>query len=154
MQSMTIEQEIDKLLIYQPEKVKEIIMSLHEYDAKETEKAVHHAILGYHLDEEMMNEALSTIVRYDGMHAPFWSMLEFKDICAKNSISTANEKYNDCDLNFLTQYYFADFKSLGKDSKDIITFIHIAEDKLHDIDNPKACESAYWKAKHRICKHK
>ena len=38
--------------------------------------------------------------------------------------------------------------------KDPIVFIHIAEDKLHDIDNPKACETAYWKAQHRLNKTK
>lgn len=151
MHSMTIEQEIDKLILYQPDKIKEVLLTLHEQNAKETQKAIHRATLGHHLDEEMMNEALSTIVRYDGVRAPFWTFLEFKEYCEKNGISVATEKYNEYDLNFLTQYYLADFKSLGKDP---LTFIKIAEDKLHDIDNPKACEAAYWKAKHRLCKHK
>lgn len=151
MHSTTIEQEIDKLIVYQPDKIKEILLSLYEHDPKETERAIRHAALGHHLDEEMMNEALATIVRYDGMRAPFWSMIEFKDLCAKHNISTVSEKYNEYDLNFLTQYYYADLKSLGKEP---IVFIHIAEDKLHDIDNPKACEIAYWKAKHRLCKNK
>ena len=148
---MTIEQEIDKLIIYQPDKIKEVLLTLHEQDAKETERAIRHATLGHHLDEEMMNEALATIVRYDGVRAPFWSLTEFRDICTTHNISITAEKYNIYDLNFLTQYYLADFKSLGKEP---LTFIHIAEDKLHDIDNPKACETAYWKAKHRICKSK
>lgn len=151
MYPTNIEQEIDKLLMYQPDKLKEVILSLHEYDSKNTEKAIRHASLGHHLDEDMMNEALATIVRYDGMRAPFWSMTEFKEICNKYGISTMGEKYNDYDLNFLTQYYLADFKSLGKEP---LPFIKIAEDKLHDIDNPKASECAYWKAKHRICKKK
>lgn len=149
MQITSIEQEIDKLLVYQPAKIKEILLSLHEHDAKYTEKMIHYATVGYHLDEDCMNEALATIVRYDGTRAPFWSMQEFKDLLAKNNISVLSEKYNEYDLNFLTQYYYADFKSLGKDP---IIFIHLAEDKLHDIDNPKACETAYWKAYHRINK--
>lgn len=151
MQMLSIEQEIDRLVVYQPDKLKEIILALHDQDPKHTEKAIHYATMGYHLDEECMNEALATIVRYDGMRAPFWSMQEFKDLLAKNGISVLNEKYNEHDLNFLTQYYYADFKSLGKDP---IIFIHIAEDKLHDIDNPKACETAYWKAHHRLSKSK
>ena len=151
MHSTTIEQEIDKLIIYQPDKIKDVLLSLYEHDNKETERAIRHASLGYHLDEEMMNDALATIVRYDGVRAPFWSMIEFKNLCAKHNISIMNEKYNEYDLNFLTQYYYADLKSLGKEP---LVFIHIAEDKLHDIDNPKACETAYWKAKHRLCKNK
>lgn len=151
MQMLTIEQEIDRLVVYQPDKLKEILLALHDRDPKHTEKAIHYATMGYHLDEECMNEALATIVRYDGMRAPFWSMQEFKDLLAKNGISVLSEKYNEYDLNFLTQYYYADFKSLGKDP---IVFIHIAEDKLHDIDNPKACETAYWKAHHRLNKSK
>lgn len=151
MHTLTIEQEIDKLVIYQPEKIKEILMAMHDKDPKHTEKIIHCAITGYHLDEEMMQDALATIVRYDGMRAPFWSMQEFTELLRKNGISTCSEKYNEYDLNFLTQYYFADFKSLGKDP---IVFVRIAEDKLHDIDNPKACETAYWKAYHRINKAK
>lgn len=147
----TAVQEIEKLIMYQPDKIKEALSILHEQYPKETERAIKSATLGCHLDEEMMNEALATIVRYDGMRAPFWSMTEFKDIYAKHGISTISEKYNDYDLNFLTQYYLADFKSLGREP---ITFIHLAEDKLHDIDDPKASETAYIIAKHRICKQK
>ena len=44
---------------------------------------------------------------------------------------------------------YADFKSLGQDP---LTFIHLAEDKFHDIDDDKACEAAYWEAYHRINK--
>lgn len=151
MQMLSIEQEIDKLVVYQPDKLKEILLALHDRDPKHTEKVIHYVTMGYHLDEECMNEALATIVRYDGMRAPFWSMQEFKDLLVKNGISVLNEKYNEYDLNFLAQYYYADFKSLGKDP---LVFIHIAEDKLHDIDNPKACETAYWKARHRLNKTK
>lgn len=151
MQTLSVTQAIDKLVIYQPDKIKEILLSLYDHDPKYTEKAIHYATVGYHLDEECMNEALATIVRYDGMRAPFWSMQEFRDLLSKNGISVLNEKYNEYDLNFLTQYYYADFKSLGKDP---LVFIHIAEDKLHDIDDPKACETAYRKAHHRLNKVK
>ena len=151
MHSMDIEQEIGKLLIYHPDKIKEILLELHKRDTKFTERAVRHAVMGYHLDEEMMLEALGTIIKYDGKRAPFWSMTEFKDILEKNNISLHNEKYNEYDLNYLTQYYYADFKSLGSDP---VVFIHLAEDRLHDIDDPKACEKAYWSAHHRICHSK
>ena len=151
MHSTDIEQEIGKLLIYQPEKVKEIIMDLHKRDPKYTERAIKYATMGHHLDEEMMCEALATIVRFDGKRAPFWTMVEFKDLLEKNHISLHGEKYNEYDLNYLTQYYYADFKSLGNDP---VVFIHMAEDRLHDIDDPKACEKAYWSAHHRLSSHK
>lgn len=151
MHTMTIEQEIDKLVVYHPDKIKDILFAMHEKDPKHTEKMIHCALTGYHLDEEIMCEALATIVRYDGMRAPFWSMTEFKDILQKNDISVISEKFNEYDLNFLTQYYFADFKSLGKDP---LTFVRIAEDTLKDVDNPKACEAAYWMAHHRLHKAK
>lgn len=38
MHTLTIEQEIDKLVIYQPEKIKEILMTMHDKDPKHTEK--------------------------------------------------------------------------------------------------------------------
>lgn len=147
----SLEQKIDKLIVYQPDKIKEILLTLHEQDHLTVEKALHRADLGCHLDEEMMNDALATIVRYDGMRAPFWTMTEFKDLCIKYGISTLSEKYNDYDLNYLTQAYLADFKSLGKEP---ITFMNMSIDKLHDIDDPKASEFAYHNAKHRLCKRK
>ena len=59
--------------------------------------------------------------------------------------------YNIYDLNFMAQYYLADFKSQGKEP---VTFINMALDKFNDIDDPKAHESAYWTAKMRICRYK
>lgn len=150
MYSNSIEQDIEKI-IAKPDKAREVIESLLELNPKETRKAIHYACLGHHLDEEMMNEALNTITRYDGIKAPFWTVEEFNEKCAKNNISCIGKSYNAYDLNFMTQYYLADFKSQGKDP---ITFINMALDKFNDIDDPKAHESAYWTAKMRICRHK
>lgn len=66
------------------------------------------------------------------------------------NISLVGQAYNEYDVNYLTQYYMADFKSLGQDP---VTFICMAIDRLHDIDDPKACEVAYREAMHRIRKH-
>lgn len=150
MYKRTIEQEMEDI-INKPDKVKEVLDSLMESHPKETKKAVHYACLGHHLDEEMMEEALQTITRYDGVKAPFWTMEEFKMVCANNGISCMNTKYNEFDLNFMTQYYLADFKSQGKEP---ITFINMAMDKFNDIDDIKSSETAYWTAKMRICKRK
>lgn len=54
-------------------------------------------------------------------------------------------------MNYLTQMYLADFKSLGQEPA---IFIGLAIDRLNDIDDPKACEYAYHDAKKRIMKHK
>lgn len=69
----------------------------------------------------------------------------------KTNISLAGQPYNEFDLNYLTQYYMADFKSLGQDP---VTFICMAVDRLHDVDDPKAAEKAYRSATHRIAVHK
>lgn len=142
------EQDIQKL-ITQPMKVKELLNELHEQYPKKIARSVHFAVNGKHLDEELMDEALATITRYDGAKAPFWTMDEFRDELHKTNISIAGQPYNEYDLNFLTQYYLADFKSLGQEPK---TFICMAVDRLHDIDDAHASEHAYHCAVRRLNK--
>lgn len=145
---MTHEIDIDiQKLMSQPMKIKEVIEELHEKFPRETRRAVHFAVNGRHLDEEMMEEAFTTITRYDGAKAPFWTMQDFEELLNKNSISIAGQQYNGYDVNFLAQYYAADFKSLGQEP---MTFICMAIDRLHDVDDPKAAEKAYRTAAHRI----
>lgn len=143
------EQDMQQL-IAQPTKMKELLMEWHEHMPHDAERAVHFAIHGKHLDEEMMNEALDTITRYDGVKAPFWTMAEFEEAMSQAGITTSGYKYNNYDLNYLTQMYLADFKSLGQEPA---VFIGLAIDRLNDIDDPKASEYAYHDAKKRICKH-
>lgn len=144
------EANVQKLLS-QPMKMKEILEDWHDQCPKEAERAVHFAVNGKHLDEELMNEALHTIVRYDGAHAPFWTMEAFREQLKKTNISIVGQPYNEYDLNYLTQYYLADFKSLGQEP---VTFICMAVDRLHDVDDPKAAEKSYRSAMHRLAKHK
>lgn len=145
---MTHEIDIDiQKLMSQPMKIKEVIEELHEKFPRETRRAVHFAVNGRHLDEEMMEEAFTTITRYDGAKAPFWTMQDFEELLNKNGISIAGQQYNGYDVNFLAQYYAADFKSLGQDP---MTFICMAIDRLHDVDDPKTAEKAYRTAAHRI----
>lgn len=136
-------------LISQPMKLQEVVEELHEMHPKQTERAVHFAVHGKHLDEELMNEALATITRYDGVHAPFWTTEEFCELLKKTNMSITGQPYNKYDLNYLTQYYLADFKSLGQDPT---TFMCMAFDRLHDIDDPHAAEYAYHSAMHRLAK--
>ena len=144
------EENIQKL-IAQPMKMKELLEDWYECEPKTASRKVYFAIHGKHLDEEMMNEALHTITRYDGARAPFWTMEEFNCLLKKTNISLAGQPYNEFDLNYLTQYYMADFKSLGQDP---VTFICMAVDRLHDVDDSKAAEKAYRSAAHRIAVHK
>lgn len=148
MQAKNFNKKVEEVSKF-PDKVKEILCWVHDMYPKEIEKAIHYASLNNHLDEEMMCEALTTITRYDSVKAPFWTMEDFRTICRKLNISCIGEKYNEYDLNFLTHYYFADFKSLG-DKPEL--FIGLAIDKLNDVDDPKACEFAYREAKKRLCK--
>lgn len=149
---MTHEFESDvQKIINQPMKVKELLLDLHECYPKEVSRAVFFAVNGKHLDESLMDEALATITRYDGVKAPFWTMNDFRDVLKKTNISLAGQAYNEYDLNYLTQYYLADFKSLGQDP---VKFICMAVDRLHDVDDPHAAEKAYHSAMHRISKHK
>ncbi len=138
---------IEKLYMKHPEKVKEALELLYDKHPEAVDKALHRVELGHHLDKEMLTEALKGIVRYDCVQAPFWTHEEFKELLAKNKISLEYEKFNDYDMDFIAQYYLADLKSLGQDP---MTFINIAKDILTDIDNPKACEKAYWMAHKRI----
>lgn len=148
---MTHEIDIDiQKLMSQPMKIKEVIEELHEKFPKETGRAVHFAVNGKHLDEEMMEEAFTTITRYDGARAPFWTMHDFEELLSKSNISITGQQYNKYDVNFLAQYYAADFKSLGQDP---MPFICMAIDRLHDVDDPKAAEKAYRTASHRIAKN-
>lgn len=137
-------------LMAQPMKMKELLEDWHDECPKSAERAVHFAVHGKHLDEELMDEALRTITRYDGVQAPFWTMCDFREQLKKTNISIAGQPYNEYDLNYLTQYYMADFKSLGQSPT---TFICMAVDRLHDVDDPKASEKAYRSAMHRLSKH-
>lgn len=138
---------IEHLYTKHPEQLKAALVMLYQRDPEMVEKAIHRASLGNHLDAEMLEEALEGTVRYDGRKAPFWTPEEFRDLLANNKISLLYEKYNEYDLSYLAQYYYADFKSLGSDP---ITFVKLAEDTLHDVDNPKACEAAFWLAFRKI----
>lgn len=142
--------EIQKL-IAQPMKAKEVLEELHEHHPKEVSRAVFFAVNGKHLNEELMNEALATITRYDGAKAPFWSIDDFKEVLKKTNISIVGQAYNEYDLNYLAQYYLADFKSLGQDP---VKFLCMAVDRLHDVDDPKASEFAYRSAMHRLARNK
>ena len=144
------ENDIQKL-ISQPMKVKELLEDMHESHPKEVSRAVYFAVHGKHLDECLMEEALNTITRYDGVKAPFWSMDEFREILKKTNVSLVGQAYNEYDLNYLTQYYLADFKSLGQEP---VKFICMALDRLHDVDDPHAAEKAYYSAMHRLAVHK
>lgn len=143
----TMNYDIDHIFAKHPEKIKEALELIADKDEELVNKALHRASLGHHLDEEMMNEALASITRYDGCKAPFWTPDEFREMLAFNKISLVYERYNEFDLSYIAQYYLADLKSLGKEP---ITFINIARDILTDVDNPKACEKAYWMAYRRI----
>lgn len=144
------EQDIQQL-VSQPVKVKELMEEWHKQMPREASRMAHFAVHGKHLDEEMMCEALDTITRYDGVKAPFWTMKEFEDAMQHAGITVAGKEYNKYDLNYLTQMYLADFKSLGQEPA---IFIGLAIDRLNDIDDPKASEYAYHDAKKRIMKHK
>lgn len=149
---MTNEFEADiQKLITQPMRVKELMEELYEMHPKEVSRSVHFAVHGKHLDECTMEEALCTITRYDGAKAPFWSMEDFRETLKKTNISLVGQAYNEYDLNYLTQYYLADFKSLGQDP---VKFICMAIDRLHDVDDPHAAEKAYHSAMHRLAVHK
>lgn len=148
---MTQEFDIDvQKLIAQPMKIKEMLEEWHDRCPAEAKRAVHFAVNGKHLDCDLMEEALHTITRYDGVKAPFWTMDDFREILKKTNVVIAGQQYNEYDVNFLTQYYLADFKSLGQDP---VRFICMAIDRLHDVDDPKAAECAYRTAMHRVAKH-
>jgi len=133
----------------QPAKMREILEDLYECYPKEIKRAVHYAAHGRHLDEEMLGEALATITRYDGAHAPFWTQAELEELLKKNGITLTGQQYSAYDVNFLSQYYAADFKSLGQEP---LVFVKMAIDRLHDVDDANATEAAYRKASHRIAK--
>lgn len=145
---MEFEENLNRL-INQPMKLKEVLEELHESTPKPVARAVYFAANGRHLDEEMMNEALATITRYDGVKAPFWTMQEFCEVLSKTNLAISGQAYNKYDLNYLTQMYLADFKSLGQDP---VTFVCMAVDRLHDVDDPQASEYAYHDASRRIAK--
>lgn len=138
---------IEKIYISKPEQIKDALKIIQCQYPEVVKTALHRASLGHHLDEEMMNEALKDTIRFDGTHAPFWTPEEFNELLAKNNTSLLYEKYNEYDLSYLAQFFYADLKSLGNDP---MTFVHIAEDMLHDIDNPKTSEVAYWLACYKI----
>ena len=138
-------------LVAQPSKVREMLEDWYDNCPKEAARMVHFAVNGKHLNKEMMEEALATITRYDGVKAPFWTIEDFEELLKKTNISLHGQVYNKYDVNFVTQYYMADFKSLGQDP---VRFVCMAIDRLHDIDDPKAAEFAYHEALKRIEKDK
>lgn len=137
-------------LITQPMKMKELLEDWYDHHPQQASRAVHFAVHGKHLNEDMMNEALCLITRYDGVKAPFWTMDEFNDLIAKTNISLAGQAYSGYDVNYLAQAYLADFKSLGQEP---VRFVCMAIDRLHDVDDPKASEAAFYDAEHRIRRH-
>lgn len=58
--------EIEQLFIKHPDKVKEALEIIYDKEPELVKCALRRAKLGHHLDEEMMEEALESIVRYDG----------------------------------------------------------------------------------------
>lgn len=147
--NMTYEEKVAKLIAYHPDRVKDIFADYHDQDPMCAEKTINRALMGHHLDEDLMKEALMTIVRYDGMRPPFWSYEETVAYVDMHHPTANGEKFNDYDIHFLAQYYAADFKSLGTDHG---VFIGMALDRLRDVDDPKAAHHAYHVAKKRLHK--
>ena len=147
------EEDVSKLISFYPERIKETLCEMHKMYPEKMEKKIRQLLAGPHLTEEMMEEALATLIRYDGQKAPFWAIgktNEFLNGNLNSEMTHMGEKFNLYDINFLAQYYAADFKSLGIEPP---VFIKMAIDRLKDIDDPKADEYAYCIAKKRIHKH-
>ena len=82
----------------------------------------------------------------------YWQKLSdyWNKMSADQQIYTNNsQKVLESRAQMMEAFNLFFFKSLGQDP---VIFIHLAEDKLHDIDDDKACEAAYWEAYHRINK--
>jgi|GEM_PF-6093493 len=146
---MNFEQKVEQLIRHYPDKLKHALKGKHSEDPMELEMFVDNALYGEHIRTlELMNKGLSTITAYTGKKAPFWSHEQFLEVCRTHNIPYENKPYTEYDLDFLAQYYGADFKAFKLDPATcILAAIDILTD--HDaIGDPS--EKAFKVLEHRL----
>ena len=109
------------------------LKEIHPEKYKELENKLYIAAYGYHFNEEMLKEALSTMINDDGSKAPKWTVAETTQVARTAGI--AFTKFNEYDWNYTMNMIYSDYCEVLGDN--VMSYAKMANKFLNDKDAPE-----------------
>lgn len=120
----------------------EVFKEKHPNDYKEFEDKLFITMNGYHFNESMLNDALSTMQNSNGTKAPKWNLDETDYVARQNNISLKH--CNKYDWNYVLNMMYSDYCELFGESTS--SYINLAIKFLDDPDAPDGKALRYYLA--------
>ena len=109
------------------------LKEIHPEKYKELENKLYIAAYGYHFNEEMLKETLSTMINDDGSKAPKWIVAETTQVARTAGI--AFTKFNEYDWNYTMNMIYSDYCEVLGDN--VMSYAKMANKFLNDKDAPE-----------------
>lgn len=109
------------------------LKEIHPEKYKELENKFYIAAYGYHFNEEMLKEVLSTMINDDGSKAPKWTVAETTQVARNAGITFT--KFNEYDWNYTMNMIYSDYCEVLGES--VMSYVKMANKFLNDKDAPE-----------------
>lgn len=109
------------------------IKEAHPDKYKEIKNELYVAVNGYHFNEDMLTETLSTMINDDGSKAPKWTVAETTQVARTAGI--AFTKFNEYDWNYTMNMIYSDYCEVLGES--VMSYVKMANKFLNDKDAPE-----------------
>lgn len=114
------------------DKVLAMIKEAHPDKYKEIKNDLYIAVNGYHFNEDMLKDALSTMINDDGTSAPKWSVQDTTQVAKSSGIVFTN--FNEYDWNYVMNMIYSDYCDvLGSNT---MSYVKMANKFINDKDAP------------------
>ena len=100
---------------------------------KDIEDCLYVITYGYHFNQAMLDEALSTMINDDGTHAPKWTVAETTQVARANGIMF--KTFNEYDWNYVMNMIYSDYCTVLGDN--LISYVKMSDKFLNDKDAPE-----------------
>lgn len=126
-------------IIHTFDKVLGMIKEAHPDKYKDIKNDLYVAVNGYHFNEDMLKDTLSTMINDDGTKAPKWSVAETTTVGKTAGISFV--KFNEYDWNYVMNMIYSDYCMVLGDN--VASYIKMSEKFLNDKDAPEGKAMKY-----------
>lgn len=100
---------------------------------KDLEDCIYVIAYGYHFNQEMLEDTLSTMVNDDGTKAPKWTVAETTNVAKSSGILF--KTFNEYDWNYTMNMIYSDYCTVLGDS--VVSYVKMADKFLNDKDAPE-----------------
>lgn len=107
---------------------------------KKLENKLYIAAYGYHFNEEMLKEALSTMINDDDSKSPKWKISDTTQVARNSGISFS--KFNEYDWNYVMNMIYSDYCEVLGDN--VMSYVKMANKFLNDKDAPDGKALRYY----------